>query len=424
VSSFQTVAFSGPHWEFSSSTNWYGSPGHCGGGTTNVGDAINAENRRQRAIYQNGTLSNLAGLRQGGTTSTDEFIVRQNSGNTAFKIVSAADGIVTNNTDTLAVVNGDKLSLRHTTSNTNYRWARFLFLPTADNTQTSLFTAATVFVSKNTVSDADSLTRYIPFVGHLFASTTESNVKIKVKIAGTFRNFRIYMFRYPSSFYDYGAFTIKSRKNGTDGTCVINVPASTGGTGGAHTDLVNSDHVAVDDEYNFSCTANSDGPATATIMQCDFVPDTVNGDQEVYLAGEATTVYGASGSPLYIRICGGGGTYDTASVESLVQSSIGMTSGGRMFRAKVTTNTCSADQTFVLMKNGIATAVTFIVTAGVSSEVVDAVNSVAGNSTDLWDWRMTGGGTGSLRIQYLAMIIPGASVAAGGTVRTYGQIFG
>lgn len=415
--------FSGPHglsaglgWN----TSWYATPGQGGFGTTNVGDALPAEARRRHYIYTDGTIYTMAARRDGSTSGvSDTVYLRVNSGDTILAITSTDNGAVTPDTDSVAVASGNYLTFRHTNSDPCYVWIRMLFEPTADNTQVTRYCGTSV---STVFSTSTSAAMYFSWTGRLNSNSTEAQSQIKVKIAGTFRNVRVWVFRNRST----STVTIRSRKNGAYGNVSISVPAGSG-TGyftnvGVYGDFSNTDTVAVDDNYCFEASASTGNVIDFTVVDVDFSPTTVNGDHELFLANDGGITVSASASSQFFPP--GGGLSTSAAADSDVNATFGMTCGARMFRAKVRTNTCNTNQTCVVMKNNVATALTFDITAATTGEFVDSSNSISLNSTDTVSIRVTGGGTGSMILQYFAMIIPGATAAAGGTVRTYGQIFG
>ncbi len=384
------------------------------------------ETWNRRFMMTGGTFSKLAVKRGGGAGGTDVLTFRKNSVDTALEATTTTSSDDDEDaTDTVTVISGDHVSFKASISAAR-RWIRALFEPTAADTQVSLFGIrgnGSSFAIGAWLSTA-GVTNYLPFCGGSPKSgdftSTESLVKVKVKTAGEFKNVSVNVVRSFSG----SDVTLVSRVNGVTGNISITIPA---GDTGRFSDTTHADVLVVDDEYNFMIVGPTSGRNEFSNLTCEYHHSTPNGDQDIYVGRPgATLLLPASSSSLYFTPVGDLFYADSAT-DVLAAVTFGMDCGAKKFRIKVTTNTCTSNQVFTLMKNGIASAVTFTVTALTAGEYIDNVNSIALTSTDTLSIRQTGGGTGSLGVEYLAMVIPGAEASGGGTPsvgHTYNRIWG
>lgn len=366
------------------------------------------ENWNRRFIRTDGAFSKLAVGRGGGSGGTDVLTFRCNGADTDLAVTTINNANEAEDADDeVAVVAGDYVSLKGSDAVAR-RWIRSLFLPSADETQVSLYgirgNGSSFAIGAWLASSGG--TNYLPFCGGSPKSgsltTDESLVRVKLKTAGAFRNVSVSVVRNTAT----TSVTLRGRVNGANGNISITIPA---GSTGLFSDLSNSDDIAIDDEFNWSCSAPSSGRVEFSSLYAEYAHSVINGEQDIYCGRPGHTLaLSASASDQYYTPVGdlfyaGSATAPGANV------TFGMDCGAKKFRMVVTTNTCTEDQVFVVMNEVVATALTFTVPAGMTGEFIDDTNEISLAATDGVSIKHTGGGTGALGVEYFAMVIPGSA---------------
>lgn len=382
-----------------SSHFWYTMLGNSNGKP--VGIAYESESWYRHYIRTAGTFSNFAGLRDGSQSGSDNVILNKNGVATSFAVTTELDGSIhTNDTDTLTVSSGDYLTVDHSQT-CSHVWLRAIFKPSSDG-QVSIFNVMGqgngFFIG--TPIAWDRSIAYTPFCGNMRTTSpasSESDTQVKVKTPGVFRNFRIYVVKNNLD----NDIVIRSRVNGSYGNISVTIPAN---TTGEFTDYVNTDTLAIDNEYCFEAELGVGGWADFSSMTIEYHHTADNGEFDIYAGtpGSASTLVAAGGARYGTPM----GRLNHTSVEEDVSMSFGFDCGAKKFRAKITSNTCTNDQVFVVSVNGVETALTFTVPAGMTGEFIDDVNEITIGADDRVSTKYTGSGSGSLGVQYIAMVIP------------------
>ncbi len=416
MASYKTLLFCAP---FSGQSVYY--KGLLGASTgKNFGIAYEDENWYRNYIQTDGTISVLGAKRSGANLGANTVSIRKNSADTIVQVTTQNDGTVyEGGTETVSITAGDNCSIGHTLTS-SFQWIRALFEPVADG-HVSLYALMGYgngfFVGSPIAFEHATL--YHPFCGALRtnSASNEGTAKLKVKSAGVFRNIRVYIVKNIAT----SAVTLRSRKNGAYGNISISIPA---GTTGAFTDYVNTDTLAIDDEYCFEVSDCGTNYVDFTSLTSEYHHSVANGEHDLYWGYPGYgTMLSPSASAVYVTPAGG---WQTGS-EAETYLTMGMDCGAKKFRMKVTTNTCNTDQVFVIRKNGSDTALTFTVGAGLTGEFIDNVNSITILANDQIAMKYTGGGTGNLTFEYFAMLIPastGDAPTTGNSVQTYNRIWG
>lgn len=417
---YKTVHIAAPYGEATLTFSGYGPVGSSNAFWS--GGAYHTENWERIRFPTAGTITSLWVKRQSSPSGTHTLYLRQNYADSGLQVTTTAASQAAEDAATsVAVAAGDYLAFR-SSGGSAYEVVRFLFEPTADATQLCIYTANGVTSSVGIAST--SATNFLPFCGRLSGTTlTESQAQMRMKLAGTVSNARIAVLNNDGLIYTNHspAVTIRSRKNGAYGNITFTYPPS---GDGAQVDDSNTDTLAIDDLYCWEVSQITSGGTRATNISFQYAHSVVNGEHEVFGHPNALALtVTASGSTRYWPIAGELQTPGTT--ESTVSATLGMTCGIKKFRARITTNNCSGDVTFAIYKNGIASAVTFVVGAGLTGDFIDDVNEVALASTDTASVAISGGTSGSFSLSYIAMVIPGAEVGAVASVsRSYNRVWG
>lgn len=374
-------------------------------------DGAETVNWSTSAIRTVGTISKLAAKRGGaGAASADTLSLRLNGVNTSLSVTTTGYGDQDEDAiDAISISDNDLVTYDHTVS-CDYSWIRALFEPSTDGTQVSLFALRGNGPTLGAYLATTDGTNYLPFCGGTPRSssinTDESLAQIKLKTAGTFRNVAVRVVYNTAT----SAVTLRSRKNGANGNIAITIPA---GVEGFHTNTSDSDTLAVDDEYCFSVSAPASGRVEFCLLTCEYDHATPTGDHEIFCGNPGQTqTLEASASTKYIRPVGdlfNGAGEVTAEADAAV--TLGLDCGAELFRLKVTSNDCTNDQVFAVLKNGVATALTFTVPATDTGEFIDSTHSISLLATDTVSFQQTGGGTGGLGVEYFALLISGEAEA-------------
>ena len=219
------------------------------------------EANKKHNIRPAGVLSNLTVQVTGnGVTAASTLRLRKNgaNGNQSVSITASTSGTFTDasNTDSIAV--GDDLNYSIVTgatgTNMNFVAYSLVFTPTDTTISSTKFGYNTI-----TAHTTASTTRYVPVTGGGGAGqTTEANVQLKLKKAGTFK----FLDARVSANARTTTTTIRSRKNTANGGMSVSVGNS---ATGEFEDTTNSDTVAVNDLYNYSFTTGT-GNQSITIQ--------------------------------------------------------------------------------------------------------------------------------------------------------------
>jgi hypothetical protein len=234
---------------------------------------------------------------------------------------------------------------------------------------------------------AAGLTRYFGAqLGRPAVNATESFMKTRVHVAGTASKL---WFRITSNGVS-ATSTITSRKNGADGNLTQSFGA---GTTGEFSDLVNSDTIAANDDYNFKLVVGAGGTSIDLLsITVNFTASSntysLSNVQANMSSPTATTVY-------YFSLCGGPGTLSTSEVDRRVK--MRQSGTAQYLQLNCSSNTVSGNTTVTLRKNTADTAITAQITGSTTGYFEETANTVAFADGDFLGFSaVTASGTGNV----------------------------
>ena len=237
-----------------------------------------------------------------------------------------------------------------------------------------------------------------------YITSETTGVKMRHRKAMTVKNLAAFFLNTGAS----SNLTVTSRKNGGNGalTCTIGTIDALG------QDTSHSDSIAVGDDYDFSFAANV-GPGNGDMITVDYI-STV-GDcifSCMFAAGKSlntsvTQYFGLSGSLVT------GQTTET-NAEVLVNSAFLFS----QLLASVSSNTISTSSTLNLRANVGNTGISASITANTTGIFVDNTNTYQAATTDLMNYQIVTGSTGtSMKITQMSVWGNAtAGAAAGGPI--------
>jgi hypothetical protein len=345
-----------------------------------------------------GTISALYAYVIGNDTSgTSVLTLRKNGADTALTVAigAAGTGAFVDNTHTVSVTAGDKLSWKLVTASggtgVNINAATFLFTPSADQMMKYTMT----FWGDNDGFGTTAITNWFPTYYNQpawnteFAYQTESPTTFTIGRAGTFKNFSVYIVSNANPNTTH--FTL--RKNGADTGLTIAVSAA---QTGLVEDLTHTVSVAANDVLSVSCYMS---PAGTGSMEIAFATmELVVTDRIIeYFTGNPGKVH-AAGTTFYTTFQGPLG-YDSTYTSYELPSQIAATLSHLRFGTA--SNTLSGSITITLLKNGVATALQVVLTTG-NTSVEDSTHTVTVTATDKLSYSVVAAaGTGSVTMNYI-----------------------
>lgn len=343
----------------------------------NAGTSETGNSGAQVKFYNAGALSNLRVYVSAYSVNGDTTIrTRKNgaNGSQSFTIPNGSgSGYYYDDTNTDSVSAGDLFAVQVVTGGSSgsigMTSIACVFAATT-GTATIWGANASNTLSRNTVY-------YRPVAGDLTANTTESNCQVRVKNAGTIKNFRV---KINTNSINTDGSTCP-RINGADVTgMTITLPAS---TTGIYEDT-DSASVAAGDDVNYRLTTGTgSGSQNMQVgqMYLDFV--TTN-------SGYAFLNQAAAGQTNNVTCYfAAGGSLGTNTTEALAQVYLKHAGSATALRVKATAGTGTSYVT--LRKEGADTALSVNVTGSGSFEDTDAGVSIA--ATDRINYSRTGGST-------------------------------
>lgn len=222
------------------------------------------------------------------------------------------------------------------------------------------------------------VTRYLAISGSNLNSTTEAQMQITARLAGTFNGLRWKVITNTADF----TTTVKFRKNGADGNMTVSAAAA---QTGVFSDSSNSDAVADGDEFNWQITSGAGtGSCDSRSITCAFAAttntvkynttdfDEYDGNTQAYFAG----FNGSSGI-----------TTTEAQVKTVLEAA-GTLKKAFIF---VVSNARTTTTNYCVRINGADSAVTIAVTAGATGVFEDTSNTASVASGDFVNWSIVGG---------------------------------
>lgn len=336
-----------------------------------------------------GTLSNLAVL--ANATGTNRFVrLRKNTanGNQVVNPTNTTAGLYADGSNSDTIASTDLVDLSFASTGTpSYFWCRQLFKATTDH-------AAYYVVGRFGDYTAASTTYFEKPIGALAdnAAATEATKKIKLRVAGTLQNSQAYVSAARAT-----DTTIRDRINGSNGTVVITLTAS---TTGLFEDTSHTDPVASGDDICWGVTTGT-GVDTLTIQ---FIGCAVGGistpTNDIFTGQFDGVARAASGTSSFYLISGR--IFATAT-EANAKMQHGFSCTTSRLRMYLTASTYTVDGVCVMRKNGADGAQTFPLTALTSGLFEDTTHSDTFAATDDACISINGGTTGSITIEWMGL---------------------
>lgn len=262
-----------------------------------------------------------------------------------------------------------------------------------------LFAATTNTVQRMGCNFTDvtlaSTTSFSPFYGHSATpQSTESNVGMTLRTAGTLRNFVIFVNGNSRTTTSTG----RSRKNNANGNQSVSIGASATGT---FEDTTNSDTVTSGNVINWSITTGA-GTELLAINWTVVEFETTNGNHQ-YVAGEAAGVSQNANVTNYIIFSG---RYTTNTAESNVIAETNLAFTASLLQCNISANTVTAASTLTLrIDSGAGANQTVSITASTTGIFQDTVNTDLIVASNTLDYLLVTGATGtSLVIRSISML--------------------
>jgi hypothetical protein len=215
-------------------------------------------------------------------------------------------------------------------------------------------------------------------------SATEALTQVKFRTGGVLKNARVYVTANSST----TNVAVKSRINGANGNINVTVTAL---TTGEFVDNTNTDTIASTDLVNWDTSGATTGNPSGGTMKVEFVPTDSYLNQ---LSGSASNSV-TSGTTAYLAPACSFGSASTVA-EARLQAPVDFDYTISKAEVYVSANATSSNSTFDLRVNGVSSAITMTITAGVTGYFSDLSNTVSGNSGDLINFRCVNGGGGTL----------------------------
>lgn len=326
------------------------------------------ESDNQTIIRETGTFSNLYVRLVTNTCSAATTFTLLDSGTAKTEIISVATtltGEFEDITHSDATVAGDKYDIQilpagGSTGTITATVIRMLYATTTN-------TASRMIAFSSTAHTATSVTYYVPISG-LYGSlqTTEAVCKCRQRLAGTMKSLMVNASANTRTI----AVTVNSRLNGANGTLTKSITAL---TTGFFEDTVDSDTVAIGDDYNYAFTLGSDASTSITMrnMATTFV-NTAGYFQNVCAldGGRAWLTTTAQYNPLSGDVQQASG----AETESRVQMKAGSSLQFSNLTIVISTNTSGSPGTLNFRKNAINGNMTKSITASTTGTYTDTIN--------------------------------------------------
>jgi hypothetical protein len=335
-----------------------------------------------------GTFSNLgSNWNATGTSRSIEFKVNTVVVNQANSIGNGASGWVTDSTNTDSVSAGDAIGLilSEGGANPTVFATRNVFSATSG-------TAYLIGAQSGFNFATASVTRYGPLHalnGGAYASTSTTAEEYKVRAAGTAKYFHTYV-------------QANARTNNTVFAIVINGAAGNGtltvgsGATGTFTDTSNTDTLASGDLVCQSITTGT-GTEIMTIRACGVTITNATGLYDIAGGRTIGSTRAASATTHYFALGGRFGT-GTIAQTTETQCSVAHTFIGRLSKARVyiSANTYSTDATVRVRKDAGNGNQVITITAAGTGWFEDATNTDTFTATNLCNFSIVGGTSGSI----------------------------
>jgi hypothetical protein len=342
------------------------------------------EAQRQMKIYEAVTLSKLEVIVSANTIATSPTTVRTRiataNGNMNISIAAGATGTFqdSSNTDTFNGT-GQKFCFQIVTPGTSGSISIYAISHVVDTPSGT----TNFYVQRNGVFAANNVTRFNPISGGALVETTEAITQTKMKVAGTFKNFNMYIISNARVVTD----TFRFRVNNANSNPIITV---TSGLTGFLEDASNTAVTAVDDFVDFSSVWGADGNQLSfgfmgaitfvtTVDKTMITQSNINGPINI-------------GLTRYTALQGDGGVTAT---EAFVQNTALVAGIYSNLSCYVSANTVTAASSYKFRKNGGNGNQSVTITASTTGFFTDASNTDTVVATDTVNTMITTGATGT-----------------------------
>ena len=214
-------------------------------------------------------------------------------------------------------------------------------------------------------------------------NTTESNVLLVFKNAGTFKNLFVKITQNNRS----TATTYTVRQNAADTTITLSV---TGSTTGIFEDTSHTATISVDDTSAFKIiTGTGTGSVTHGLITISF--ETTNSIIPIHFQSTASRGFGTTTYHGFYT------TSDTTEANSQIEANVAFVAS--KLGARVNANTANGTSTYLLRQNAADTALSTSITASTTGWFIDTSNTVSIAATDEINRKLVvGGSSGSLTV--------------------------
>lgn len=352
-----------------------------------------------------GTLSNFyLRIPSGGnnTNGTVTATIRKNGVNTTMTVsVGAfASGEFEDTTDTLTVASGDLLNYGiGGVTNTIFT----VFGCTFDVGGTS---GLMKYVSGNGIFSVDSVSYYTEVSGLQTYNQTESNMRARLKTAGTFQN----MYVYVSANARTTTSTITALKNGAATTMTVSIgSASTG----VFEDITHTFTVVSGDDVDWQLTMGGGAGQSITIPIIS-VEMSMSSSAFMLVAGDALESIQFSANSDYAHFAVAGDVDGNHLNEKT--SRLRLVGAVNNLTTRVPSNTLtSATTTVTFVQNGTGTSLQVSIGAGLTGEFEDSTHSVSVVATDEVEVHVNTAnvGSGQIVMSGWSMLFSGTTTASG-----------
>jgi hypothetical protein len=348
-------------------------------------DYDSTETNRQVIYRTPGTFSQLyVRVTASTTNATSTVRTRKNAatnGNLSVSIGAAATGAFEDTTNTDAVTAGDKWVYQSVSGGSGTMTISVLSI---------LFNATTNTVTRiacgNTMSlTAASVSRVNALGGTInFGTATEASGQIDIRKAYTAQYLGVQV----QSNARTNATTVKTRKNGADGTLTLSIGSTATGT---FEDITHTDTLAVDDDYNYMLVT---GSGTNAIVISNIGLSLIStGDNGTAVSSSATGATQTANTTSFFAIAGQ--LVVSTSNETFKKVKCREAYTFSQIEIYVSANTVSATSTFKLRKNGSDTSLSASITSNTTGRFVDNTNTVTTVGTDEVNLALSAGATGT-----------------------------
>jgi hypothetical protein len=295
-------------------------------------------------------------------------------GNCTVSVPTTATGVFNDNTNTDSLTSGDKLCIQTVPgagSTGVIVPAVFSFLLLCNDGSGD--TVSRLSCRWETAISASATTYYFPLSGFATgtANTTETNFKVRQKRGGTIKNLAVNV----SANSRVTDTTVRSRKNGGNGSCVVTLTAL---TTGFFADTTNSDTIAVGDDSNYSVTTGAETITTITIQDIGASFHTTDGYGECcvfHMTGTAV----ADAATRYFPISGRAAARTTSLVcETKTRAALTFST----LNCFISQNDVTSPSTLTLEKGGVDTAAVVSITASTTGYFEYTASTIAFTSTE------------------------------------------